>query len=157
MPVLLPDVRLAKLIIQACHEEDHRLGTSDVVARSRKYAWIVRAGALAKAVIKNCMFCRLQRKKVTQQVMGELPKGRLEVAPAFSYVSLDIFGPYLASGLGGGARKSFKVWGLLYTCMSTKGFAIWACPGYSTDCFLLTHRKQTAIYGEPRVFMSDQE
>ena len=52
-------------------------------------------------------------------------------------------------------RRSFKVWGLLYTCLSTKSVAIWACPGYSTDAFLTTHRKQTSIYGEPRLVMSD--
>ena len=115
LPVLMPSTRLAYLILFACHCEDHRLGPADAVARSRSYAWIVRAGQLAKYAIKSCMHCRLQSKKAVQQIMGELPMGRLEMCPAFTCMSLDMFGPYLTRGMGPGSRKSFKVWGLLYT------------------------------------------
>ena len=41
LPVLMPNTRLAWLILNACHLEDHRMSASDAVARSRNYAWIV--------------------------------------------------------------------------------------------------------------------
>ena len=78
------------------------------------------------------------------------------MVPAFAVVSLDMFGPYKARRMGGGSRKMFKVWGLLYSCLSTKVVAIWACPGYDTGNFVTTHRKHTSIYGEPRLVISDQ-
>ena len=136
--------------------EDHRLGPADAVARSRNHAWIVRASQLAKTVIKSCMQCKLRSRRATQQIMGEIPSGRLQMCPAFTSLSLDMFGPYLTRGMGGSSSNSFKVWGLLYTCLSTKAVAIWACPGYSTDVFLTIHQKHTAIYGEPSLIVSDQ-
>ena len=69
---------------------------------------------------------------------------------------MDLFGPFLAKGLGGFGRKQFKVWGVLYSCLSMKAVAIWAAPGYDTASFNLCHAQQVATYGMPSLVISDQ-
>ena len=42
LPILMLNTRLARLIFQDCHAEDHRLSATDTLARSRKYVWAPR-------------------------------------------------------------------------------------------------------------------
>ena len=48
-----------------------------------------------------------------------------------------------------------KCWGVLYTCLASKAVAVWSCPGYDTKTFLETHARHTAIYGHPKLAISD--
>ena len=49
----------------------------------------------------------------------------------------------------------FKCWGVLFVCLGTKAVSIWAAPTYSTKDFILCYHKQTNIYGDPKVVISD--
>ena len=132
LPVLMPETRLARVIMTSCHSEDHRTNVADTLARSRNYVWVQHGTRLAKSIIKNCMRCRLRAKKTVQQIMGRLPESFLDVSPPFTCCSLDLFGPYLCRGMGGGVRKSMKVWGVIFTCLRTKAVSILACLWYET-------------------------
>ena len=93
IPVLMPETRLAMVIMTTCHSEDHRRSASDTLARSRNYAWIPNGTRLAKKVVRSCVKCRLTAKRTAQQVMGLLPEDVLEVSPPFTCTALDLFGP----------------------------------------------------------------
>ena len=69
--------------------------------------------------------------------MGQVPDVVGSPAPPFLHVALDLFGPLVAKGLGGHARKSFKVWGVLFACLATRAVCIWLAPSYSARDFLL--------------------
>ena len=69
LPVLARQSRLAKLIMWEAHLEDHRSTHTDVLARSRRRAWIVRGRYLAKEVCKSCPRCKLGRRKLSEQIM----------------------------------------------------------------------------------------
>ena len=156
LPVLMSSTILAKLILRECHEEDHRKSPGDVLARSRNHAWIHRGMALAKKVVKECMTCRLKETKTAQQVMASVPEDILAVSPPFTVTACDLFGPYLTRGMGGGVRRSMKVWGVLFICLRTKATSIMACPGYDTQSFETTYTKFISVYGEPALLISDQ-
>ena len=132
LPILMPNTRLAKLIFQHCHGEDHPLSATDTLARSRKFVWVPRGLKLAKSVVKSCMRCRLAANSTAKQIMSRVPEGVLEVSPPFTASALDLMGPYSVRGMGGGARKPMKVWGLLVICLRMKAVAIFACAGYDT-------------------------
>ena len=87
--------------------------------------------------------------------MGDMPDYTIDKADPFTAVALDLFGPLWAKGIGGYGRKTFKVWGVLFVCLSTKAVSIWAAPSYSTRDFLLCYTKHTTIYGEPQIVISD--
>ena len=115
LPVLARETRLARLIMIESHNEDHRSNPTDVLARSRQRAWIVRGRYLAKEVCKVCPICKLSRRKLCQQLMADIPDHQLVPCPPFSYVSLDFAGPFLAKAMGN-SRAQVKVLGLVHIC-----------------------------------------
>ena len=156
LPVVPGDSRLALLLAWEAHLEDHNRDVVIVLARLRRKAWVIRGRNPVKRVVSGCMYCRRLTKEVAEQLMGELPPFSLDQADPFKVCSVDLFGPLLARGVGGHARKTFKVWGVLYACLASKAIAIWASPGYDTDSYFLCHQKQVAIYGKLALVISDQ-
>ena len=95
-------------------------------------------------------------KTTASQIMGKLSPHVANQAPPFSAVSLDLFGPLLATGVGGHGRKVFKTWGLLFSCLATKAVSLWLAAGYSKKDFMICFDKQTAVYGLPAFIVSDR-
>ena len=154
IPILEASSRLAELIMLHAHNQDHRRGPSALLAVARRWAWIIRGRKLAQKVVRACMFCRRRDQKQAEQIMGSVPPEYLKVALPFSVVSLDLFGPLEARDVVK-KRTKLKVWGAIYSCLSTKAVAVWCVPGYDAVSFLETHKRHTAIYGVPRVIISD--
>ena len=155
LPVVWANTKLARLIVRFCHQEDHRLSPADVVARSRRFVWIPRCTALAKSEAKSCLYCRRKRKALEQQVMGSLPEGQVKSSAPFLATCLDLFGPVICRGLGGGVRRPMKAYGVVFCCLSTKAVKILATTGYSTEQFLVCYRKFTSNQGSPATVLSD--
>ena len=154
LPVLARQSRLAHLIMIEAHCEDHRSSASNVLARSRQRAWIVRGRFLAKLVCKSCPLCKLNRRKMTQQLMADIPAHQLYPCPPFSYVSLDFAGPYMVKAMGN-SRTQLKVWGLVVVCQNTRAIKMYATAGYGTDDFLTAFTRFTANHGNPLLVVSD--
>jgi len=154
MPVLARSTRLAMLIMISSHEEDHRSTPSDVLARSRQRAWIIRGRFLAKQVCKACPVCRLKKATLAKQLMADIPEHQLSPCPPFSYVSLDFAGPYQARAMGN-SRAFIKCWGLVIICQNTRAVKMLATAGYSTDDFLTAYHRFTANHANPLLVVSD--
>ena len=145
LPVVISSEPLAQMILQEAHREDHSRDPQSVVARARRLCWIPRGTVGARKVIKGCMKCRRQDAVMMNQVMGDLPPEKLTASAPFQVCAVDLFGPFKVKDVSS-SRRTFKCWGALYVCLSTKAVAIFGCPGYSTEVFLDTHRKFEAIY-----------
>ena len=154
LPVLARSTRLAELIMWEAHEENHRSSPTDVLARSRHRAWIIRGRFLAKQVCKSCPKCKLMRKKLSEQLMGDIPQHQLYPCPPFTFVSIDFAGPYRARGIGN-SRCQIKLWGLVIICQNTRAVKMYATAGYSTDDFLTAYSRFTANHGNPVLVVSD--
>ena len=89
------------------------------------------------------------------QIMGALPEGQVKPTAPFLSTCLDLFGPIICRGLGGGIRKPMKAYGVVFCCLSTKSVKILATTGYSTEQFLVCYRKFTSNQGAPAVVLSD--
>jgi hypothetical protein len=64
------------------------------------------------SVIHNCITCKKLRGKCGVQFMADLPADRLEQAPAFTNVGVDIFGPWhIVTRKTRGGSASSKRWG----------------------------------------------
>ena len=140
LPILMRSSRLATLIMIKAHEEDHWANPLDALARSRRYAWIVRGRSLAKLICKSCPSCRLVRVKLSQQLMSDIPPHQLRPCPPFTNISLDFAGPFSARAMGN-SRSNIKVWGLVICCQNTRAVKLLATACYSTDDFLTSYRR----------------
>lgn len=85
--------------------------------------------------------------------MGELHSSRLaEGEPPFSRTAVDYFGPMEATF---GRNKTKKVWGALFTCLTTRAVYLDLSPSLSSTDFLLILRRFIGIYGQPKRLHSD--
>ena len=154
LPVLARRTRLAELIMIEAHCEDHRSSPTDVLARSRRRAWIVRGRYLAKEVCKRCPLCKINKRKVVQQIMADIPSHQINPCPPFSFVSIDFAGPFQVRAMGN-SRAQLKVWGLIVICQNTRAVRMYATAGYSTDAFLTAYTRFTSNHGNPLLVVSD--
>jgi hypothetical protein len=93
-PVLLSSkCRLAQLYAQHEHDRCH-LAVSAVDAKIQTKFWIVGLRNLLRSIRFKCVRCKKLDQDLQQQMMGRIPRERLNPAPAWSYTSLDLFGPY---------------------------------------------------------------
>ena len=94
----------------------------------------------------------MQDPEAMKQQMGNVPDSVGRVCSPFLETGVDLFGPLLAKGLGGHARKVFKAWGVMFVCLGSRAVSMWLSPSYSCHDFLLCLQHQVAIYGKPPLF-----
>ena len=155
LPIMLPESRLAKLIMWKSHRELHRSTPADTVARSRKYAWICRAKKLAISVCAKCPICCQLHVKLGRQIMGDRQEDHMLPAPPFTRIACDLAGPFRCRGMVN-TRSYMKTWAAVYICQGTGAVRVYLCPGYDTQSFLFAHEKFVAHCGNPRTITSDR-
>ena len=156
LPIVQGDSRLGELYALQFHEEDHRRDVPNVLARVRRRVWLLKGRAAVRKVSLACTWCRRRVLQPQQQLMGPLPPEVGQQASPFAACCLDLFGPMMAKGIGGHSRKLFKTWGVLFSCLGSKAISIWLAPGYSAAAFNTAFQKQCAIYGQPKLIISDK-
>jgi hypothetical protein len=93
---------------------------------------------LAEKVVKECGFCRINKKKTMQQQMGYLPKEKFEIpCKPFTNLCVDLAGPYQVKAMNN-ARSKLKVWPVLFNCLNTRAVNIRLAYKQGTDAFLTT-------------------
>ena len=155
LPIICGTTKLARLILQKCHEEDHRADPSDTLYRSRKYAWIVSGKNTAKSVVKDCPYCKLQSKKLCTQRMGDLPPEITNVpCPPFTNVCVDYTAPMVVRAMTN-KRARMKCFPIVFCCMNTGSLHMELAASYSTADFLLCYRNFCSIRGVPMTVYTD--
>ena len=154
-PILLhAECQLAKLYAQHVHDTCH-LGISSVAVKVRSKYWIVGLRSLLKSIQYKCVTCRKLKCEVQQQIMGHVPNERLSPAPAWSYTSVDLFGPYSIKGETN-KRSRGRGYGVIFNCMLTRAVYLDLATDYSTDGFILVLRRFISIRGCPLKMWSDR-
>ena len=155
LPILMPASRLAQLVMQQAHEEDHK-GSTITLWRSRSSAWIWRGRMLAKKICKACIQCDACRALVLEQRMGMLPLERVAAGTLpFTFICLDLLGPLMVKDMVK-KRCTMKVWPVIFVCQATGALHIGVMHDYSTHAFLLQWDYFTAIRGVPAKVVSDR-
>ncbi|CAB4006040.1 Hypothetical predicted protein [Paramuricea clavata] len=95
-PLILPGKHhVTSLIVNNCHEEAKHQGRhfTHGMVRSKGF-WIVGGKRLVNRVIHQCLKCKKLRGKLHQQKMADLPSERITPSAPFTFVGLDVFGPW---------------------------------------------------------------
>ena len=108
---------------------------------------------IAKSIGHKCVICRRWRGKPLTQIMADLPAFRIESnSPPFKNTSIDYFGPILIKH---GHRQRTKGYGVIFTCLVTRGIHLDVTSNLTTENFLMTFRRFIALYGQPQFIRSD--
>jgi len=87
--------------------------------------------------------------------MADLPKSRVNEAPAFIHVGADFFGPLFIKERKLRNRNRIKAYGCVFVCMATKAVHIEIVSDLTTDEFLGVFRRFTGRRGIPEHVYSD--
>lgn len=88
--------------------------------------------------------------------MADLPFDRLDPAPPFTYIGIDVFGPWTVSTRRTrGGQANSKRWALLLTCLVVRAVHIEILEEMTSSCFINALRRFCAIRGEVKIIRSD--
>ena len=157
-PVILPGQHyVTTLVVEQLHHEIKHQGRhfTQGIIRAKGY-WIIGGKRLVNRVIYRCFRCRKQRGRLQNQKMADLPTERLTPAPPFTYVGLDVFGPWQVTTrrTRGGAAQS-KRWAVIFTCLTVRAIHIELIESMDTSSFINALRRFFAIRGPAIQLRSD--
>ena len=89
--------------------------------------------------------------------MGDLPDFRTDIMPPFSCVLMDLFGPIWIKDdcVKRGPRIKKKVWGVVFSCSSTRAVYIDVAVNYNTESILHCIRRLMSLRGNIKTIVSD--
>ena len=73
--------------------------------------------------------------------MADLPEERITYAPPFTYCGVDLFGPFQIKQ----GRKEVKRYGVLFTCLASRGVHIETADSLETDSFMNALRRAVRL------------
>ena len=135
-----------RLYAQHMHELHGHQGYRVLIVNLRAIGmYILRGKQLFKSIAAKCVKCRITRRKLLQQQMGQLPAFRFNIhRPLFISVALDYFGPVKIK-----QTRNIAIDGciLLLTYNTTRVVHLELAETQSTDDFLMA-RKRFVTKGE---------
>ena len=152
-PVILPKQSpIVKALIRRFHHKVNHAGRGITLNAIRDSGiWITNMNSLCKDVIRKCVVCKRLRGSFGRQVMSDLPVDRTMAASPFTYVGVDLFGPFLIKE----RRSELKRYGVMFTCLSCRGVHLECVNSLTTDSFILALRRFIARRGNVRELRSD--
>jgi hypothetical protein len=152
-PVIIPkNSKIAQRITEFYHKKVQHGGRTSTLNEIRQNGfWLINANSLVRRVIDRCVGCRILRGKLMNQKMGELPPERFSTEGPFTYVGLDMCGPfYIKEG-----RKQCKRYISLFTCLSSRAVHLETTTSLETDTFIQALRRFVARRGPARQITCD--
>jgi len=158
-PIVLPGKHaLSRLLVEHHHNLVHHQGRTFTEGAVRSAGlWITGGKRLVSSVIQKCVVCRRLRGRFECQKMSDLPEDRVEEASPFSYVGVDVFGPWevVARRTRGGHAAS-KRWAVLFTCLVLRAVHIEVLEDLSSSAFTNALRRFVSVRGKVKMYRSDR-
>ena len=149
---------LAALLIKYHHEINLHSGREQTLSSIRKKYWITSCRGLIQRVLKNCSFCKRRSTKPQQPFMSNIPIDRIAVnEKPFSNTGVDYFDPIIIklNKRTRSTQPTAKRYGVLFTCLTTRGVHLELATDMTTDAFILALRRFIARRGHVKILRSD--
>lgn len=149
---------VATLIVQHYHEVVKHQGRHFPEGAVRDAGfWLVGGKKCIRSLLFKCVICRKLRGKTEYQQMSDLTAERLTVAPPFTYVGVDVFGPWeVTARKTRGGQANSKWWAVMFSCMCRRAVHIEVIEAMSSSSFINALRRFFAIRGPAKQLHSDR-
>ncbi|XP_075438936.1 uncharacterized protein LOC142481354 [Ascaphus truei] len=157
-PLIIPGRHhIATLLVRHYHEQVMHQGRHFTEGAIRAAGiWVVGMKRCVASNLHKCVRCRMLRGKSQDQRMADLPVDRLNTEPPFTYVGLDVFGPWMViSRRTRGGLANSKRWAVLFTCMSMRAIHIEVIESMDASSFINALRRFFAVRGPVKQIRSD--
>ena len=137
-PLVIPKHHIATLIARHIHERVSHQGRHITEGALRLAGfWLIGGKQLVTSLIYKCVKCRKLRGREENPKMADLPFDRLDPAPPFSYIGVDVFGPWtITTRKTRGGQAQNKRWAVMFTCLVIRAVHIEIIEVMSTACFI---------------------
>ncbi|XP_063981078.1 uncharacterized protein LOC135164551 [Diachasmimorpha longicaudata] len=117
-PILLPSKHLViDMLIRRVHQSNYHAGIQTTLYVLRSKCWILNGKDQIRKIIHSCLECIRQRPKFAHAQMADLPKFRVNEAPAFAKTGVDFFGPIPIKEKKDLNRSFLKAYGCVFIYM----------------------------------------
>ncbi|XP_015120933.1 uncharacterized protein LOC107043799 [Diachasma alloeum] len=106
------------MIIRQVHQSNLHAGIQSTLQAIRTKFWILNGKDQIRKLVCQCVECIRQKPKLVHAQMADLPRARVNEAPAFSRTGVDFFGPILIKEKKDRNRSFLKAYG----CVRLHGF-----------------------------------
>lgn len=149
-PIILPkNCHVTKLIVRQEHLLLLHGGIKLVLSSLSQKYYIINAVREVKSVIHKCVICCRHKAEASQQLMGSLPRDRVNAARVFEKVGVDYCGPFEIKQSSKRNSIITKGYVALFVCFASKAIHIEVVSDMSTDTFLAAFKRFTARRGVP--------
>ena len=147
--------QLTKLIIRNEHQRLLHAGPTLVMSSLAQRFHIIGARRAVRAITRNCVTCKRVAGKPRPQLLGQLPRERLNPGLVFDQVGVDYAGPILIKS--GAKRRPVVTKGYIcvFVSFTVKAVHIEPVTELTTAAFIATLRRFTARRGKPKRIWSD--
>lgn len=156
-PIILSDKGFFTwLLINDAHERTLHGGCQMTLQFIRQRFWILHGRATVSKQINKCVRCFRYKMKTQVQLMGDLPKYRVQAAHAFQYTGIDFAGYFEVKTSRRRNAPFVKCYVSLFVCMTTKAIHLELVRDLSTVAFLDAFRCFAARRGLPSEIFTDR-
>lgn len=146
---------LTTLIFRRSHERTLHGGVQLMLQQLRQVYWVVGARRAVRSFIHSCLPCFRQKRSTAQQLMGELPRQRVEPCRPFYRAGVDYCGPFQYLIVRGRGRTTMKGYVVVFVCLATKAIHLDLVSDLSSDAFLAAFRRMISRRGACSELLSD--
>ena len=165
-PIILPKSKWGERLLLEIHQDRYHCSQRQTFNELRKRFWMIGGFSYVKEKVRKlCLTPRCRFRKYECPKMSPLPEIRMDKSVAWRHVGVDYIGPIIikhdCKEKQYGQQKCdthelYKVWGAVFTCMTSRSVNVELIPSCSTVDFLGAFRRHVADHGRPDTFYSDQ-
>ncbi|XP_061386899.1 uncharacterized protein LOC133321844 [Musca vetustissima] len=133
--VLPPDHPFVHTIIRHFHRQHLHAGVLTLHNILRESMWIINGRRAIKKVIHDCILCYRYKPITETQIMGDLPKERVQQTFPFAVSGVDYCGPFFITQQIRG-RSPIKVYIAVFICFCVKAVHFELVPDLTTNAFI---------------------
>ncbi|XP_043064382.1 uncharacterized protein LOC122320284 [Drosophila ficusphila] len=154
-PVILPRKHpVTRAIILDLHRRNLHSGPRALLAHMRLQFWPIGGRKTVSAATSKCVICFRAKPQLSQHIMADLPKDRVNATSTFMVIGLDFCGPfYYKTGVR--SKVPVKTYVCVFICFATKAIHLELVQDLSTQAFLGALKRFILTRGKPVRIWSD--
>ncbi|XP_058449082.1 uncharacterized protein LOC131429049 [Malaya genurostris] len=155
-PLVLPSRHPFTLaVIRAYHAEFLHAPQQLLLSILQRRFWLMHGRSTVRWVLRRCVTCFRAKPVVMQQMMGDLPKSRLEGGYPFRNAGIDFCGPIYIRQHNKRSTVIYKAYVAVFVCFATKALHLELVGDLTADAFIAALQRFISRRGKCAKLFSD--
>ncbi|XP_039436592.1 uncharacterized protein LOC120418326 [Culex pipiens pallens] len=155
-PMVLPSKHpFTDAVVRSYHEEFLHAPQQLLLSALRQRFWVQHGRSTVRKIIRRCVTCFKAKPVAMQQMMGDLPKARLEGVCPFFNAGVDFAGPMYIRQHNKRSTVTYKAYVAVFLCFATRAIHLELVGDLTADAFIAALQRFVSRRGKPVKLFSD--